>query len=128
MTSCPHDRITIGLWICIVQKRAGRETRTLSQLPPSVDMLTIPRLALSIVLDHSIYPQPPLNSVFENMMDPTAALQNLTPEQKHAVMTQAQQQANQQIMSSMIESMTLSCFDKCAGVSGDRLDGKEQGW
>jgi hypothetical protein len=62
------------------------------------------------------------------MMDPTAALQNLTPEQKHAVMTQAQQQANQQIMSSMIESMTLSCFDKCAGVSGDRLDGKEQGW
>ena len=76
----------------------------------------------------SIYPQPLLNSVFENMMDPTAALQNLTPEQKHAVMTQAQQQANQQIMSSMIESMTLSCFDKCAGVSGDRLDGKEQGW
>ena len=73
-------------------------------------------------------PQPLLNSVFENMMDPTAALQNLTPEQKHAVMTQAQQQANQQIMSSMIESMTLSCFDKCAGVSGDRLDGKEQGW
>lgn len=82
----------------------------------------------STTTTRSIYPQPLLNSVLENMMDPTAALQNLTPEQKHAVMTQAQQQANQQIMSSMIESMTLSCFDKCAGVSGDRLDGKEQGW
>ena len=57
-----------------------------------------------------------------------SALQNLTPEQKQAVMAQAQQQANQQIMSSMIESMTLSCFDKCAGTSGDRLDSKEQSW
>lgn len=61
-------------------------------------------------------------------MDPAAALQSLTPEQKHAVMAQAQQQANQQIMSAMIESMTLSCFDRCAGVNGDRLDTKEQGW
>ncbi|KAL3769398.1 hypothetical protein ACHAWU_008807 [Discostella pseudostelligera] len=62
-------------------------------------------------------------------MDPataSAALQNLTPEQKAAIMSQAQQQANQQIMSSMIESMTLSCFDKCAGTSGNRLDNKEQ--
>ncbi|KAL3827618.1 hypothetical protein ACHAXA_000491 [Cyclostephanos tholiformis] len=60
-------------------------------------------------------------------MDAAAALQSLTPEQKQAVMAQAQQQANQQIMSAMIESMTASCFDKCAGVSGDRLDSKEQG-
>ena len=58
----------------------------------------------------------------------SAALQNLTPEQKAAIMAQAQQQANQQIMSSMIESMTLSCFDKCAGTSGNRLDNKEQAW
>ena len=43
-------------------------------------------------------------------------------------MAQAQQQANQQIMSAMIESMTLSCFDKCVGVSGYRLDTREQGW
>lgn len=57
-----------------------------------------------------------------------SALQNLTPEQKQAVMAQAQQQANQQIMSTMIESMTLSCFDKCAGTSGDKLDKKEQSW
>ena len=60
-------------------------------------------------------------------MDP-AALQNLTPEQKQAVMVQAQNQVNQQVMTSMVESMTLACFDKCAGVSGDRLDSKEQSW
>lgn len=29
-------------------------------------------------------------------------------------------------MHGMIESMTLACFDKCAGTSGDRLDSKEQ--
>mmetsp|Transcript_9078 Transcript_9078/g.16599 ORF Transcript_9078/g.16599 Transcript_9078/m.16599 type:complete len:86 (+) Transcript_9078:150-407(+) len=56
-----------------------------------------------------------------------AALQSLTPEQKQAVMAQAQQQANQQIIQAMVEGMTLSCFDKCAGTSGDRLDSKEQG-
>jgi hypothetical protein len=49
-------------------------------------------------------------------MDP-AALQSLTPEQKQAVMAQAQGQANQQIMASMIESMTARCFDKCVGAS-----------
>lgn len=56
-----------------------------------------------------------------------SALQNLTPEQKQAVMAQAQQQANQQITQSMLESMALACFDKCAGTSGDRLDQREQG-
>lgn len=55
-----------------------------------------------------------------------SALQNLTPEQKQAVMAQAQQQANQQIMTAMVESMTVACFDKCAGTSGERLDSKEQ--
>lgn len=49
-------------------------------------------------------------------MDP-AALQNLTPEQKQAVMAQAQGQANQQIMAAMVENMTAACFDKCAGTS-----------
>ena len=43
-------------------------------------------------------------------------------------MQQAQAQANQQIMTGMVESMALACFDKCAGTSGDRLDSKEQGW
>ena len=60
-------------------------------------------------------------------MDPSA-LQNLTPEQKQAVMAQAQNQVNQQVMTAMVESMTAQCFDKCAGVSGDRLDSKEQSW
>ena len=46
-----------------------------------------------------------------------SALANLTPEQKQAVMMEAQQQANQQIMVAMVESMTLACFDKCAGTS-----------
>eukprot|EP00804_Cyclotella_cryptica_P027102 CCRYP_013639-RB/>CCRYP_013639-RB protein AED:0.28 eAED:0.39 QI:102/0/0.66/1/0/0.33/3/697/117 len=49
-------------------------------------------------------------------MDP-AALSSLTPEQKQAVMAQAQGQANQQIMASMVESMTVRCFDKCVGTS-----------
>jgi hypothetical protein len=49
-------------------------------------------------------------------MDP-AALSSLTPEQKQAVMAQAQAQANQQIMASMVESMTVRCFDKCVGTS-----------
>ena len=53
---------------------------------------------------------------------------NLTPEQKQAVMAQAQQQANQQIMVTMMESMTAACFDRCAGTSGSRLDAKEQAW
>jgi len=55
-------------------------------------------------------------------MDPN----NLSPEQRQAVMGQAQQQANQQIMQSMMEKMSSSCFKKCAGTSGDRLDAKEQ--
>lgn len=50
------------------------------------------------------------------IMDP-AALSSLTPEQKQAVMAQAQGQANQQIMASMVESMTVRCFDKCVGTS-----------
>ncbi|EJK69952.1 hypothetical protein THAOC_08741 [Thalassiosira oceanica] len=58
-------------------------------------------------------------------MDP-AALQNLTPDQKSAIMQQAQVQANQQIMQVMVQNMTQTCFAKCAGTSGDRLDTKEQ--
>ena len=74
------------------------------------------------------YLHKPLEEEFNNTTMDASALQNLTPEQKQAVMVQAQQQANQQIMSSMVESMTLACFEKCAGTSGDRLDSKEQGW
>ena len=49
-------------------------------------------------------------------MDP-AALRNLTPEQKQAVMAQAQGQANQEIMATMVENMTSKCFAKCVGTS-----------
>jgi hypothetical protein len=59
-------------------------------------------------------------------MDPSA-INSLTPQQKQAVMMRAQQEANQQIMQGMIEKMTATCFKKCAGTSGDRLDKKEQG-
>eukprot|EP00549_Striatella_unipunctata_P014038 CAMPEP_0118679344 /NCGR_PEP_ID=MMETSP0800-20121206/3734_1 /TAXON_ID=210618 ORGANISM="Striatella unipunctata, Strain CCMP2910" /NCGR_SAMPLE_ID=MMETSP0800 /ASSEMBLY_ACC=CAM_ASM_000638 /LENGTH=70 /DNA_ID=CAMNT_0006575325 /DNA_START=121 /DNA_END=333 /DNA_ORIENTATION=+ len=41
-------------------------------------------------------------------------------------MMQAQQEANQQIMQDMMNRMTASCFKKCAGTSGDKLDSREQ--
>mmetsp|Transcript_24188 Transcript_24188/g.49006 ORF Transcript_24188/g.49006 Transcript_24188/m.49006 type:complete len:86 (+) Transcript_24188:53-310(+) len=53
-------------------------------------------------------------------------LSQLTPEQRQAVMMQAQNEANQQIMQQMMDQMTKGCFKRCAGVSGDRLDSKEQ--
>jgi hypothetical protein len=49
-------------------------------------------------------------------MDPST-LQNVTPEQKQAIMAQAQAEANQQIMASMVENMTLQCFNKCVGAA-----------
>eukprot|EP00566_Odontella_aurita_P029552 CAMPEP_0113600502 /NCGR_PEP_ID=MMETSP0015_2-20120614/42738_1 /TAXON_ID=2838 /ORGANISM="Odontella" /LENGTH=69 /DNA_ID=CAMNT_0000508757 /DNA_START=221 /DNA_END=430 /DNA_ORIENTATION=+ /assembly_acc=CAM_ASM_000160 len=41
-------------------------------------------------------------------------------------MMQAQNEANNAIMKQMIDKMVLTCFNKCAGTSGDRLDNKEQ--
>mmetsp|Transcript_10164 Transcript_10164/g.29654 ORF Transcript_10164/g.29654 Transcript_10164/m.29654 type:complete len:88 (+) Transcript_10164:115-378(+) len=55
-----------------------------------------------------------------------AQLNQLTPEQRRAVLMQAQQQANQQIMQDMVQRMVKTCFNKCAGTSGDRLDSREQ--
>mmetsp|Transcript_8059 Transcript_8059/g.11563 ORF Transcript_8059/g.11563 Transcript_8059/m.11563 type:complete len:87 (-) Transcript_8059:213-473(-) len=55
-----------------------------------------------------------------------AGLEQLTPQQRQAVMQQAQQEANQQIMQQMMEKMTEACFRKCAGTSGDKLDSREQ--
>eukprot|EP00546_Thalassionema_frauenfeldii_P013642 CAMPEP_0178919370 /NCGR_PEP_ID=MMETSP0786-20121207/14397_1 /TAXON_ID=186022 /ORGANISM="Thalassionema frauenfeldii, Strain CCMP 1798" /LENGTH=84 /DNA_ID=CAMNT_0020593289 /DNA_START=41 /DNA_END=295 /DNA_ORIENTATION=- len=54
-------------------------------------------------------------------------IQNLSPEQRQAVMVQAQQEANAQIMRDMVNKMATACFQKCAGTSGDRLDNREQG-
>ena len=46
-----------------------------------------------------------------------AQLSQLTPEQRHAVMAQAQQEANQRIMQDMLQKMVKTCFTKCAGTS-----------
>mmetsp|Transcript_1543 Transcript_1543/g.2797 ORF Transcript_1543/g.2797 Transcript_1543/m.2797 type:complete len:87 (-) Transcript_1543:216-476(-) len=54
------------------------------------------------------------------------ALAKLTPEQRQMIMAKAQQEANQQVMQEMMELMNKTCFDKCVGTTGDRLDSKEQ--
>lgn len=58
---------------------------------------------------------------------PNYTMDQLTPEQKQAVMMQAQNEGNQQIMQAMMDSMIKNCFEKCAGSSGDKLDSREQG-
>jgi hypothetical protein len=52
------------------------------------------------------------------------AINKLSPEQRQAVMVQAQQEANGQIMREMMNKMAQACFQKCAGTSvrcGDRV-------
>ena len=49
-------------------------------------------------------------------MDP-AALNQLSPEQRQAVLMQIQQKANQEVMAKMTEDMVAVCFKKCAGTS-----------
>jgi len=44
-------------------------------------------------------------------------LNQLTPEQRQAIMMKAQQEANQQVMQKLMQTMAEACFDKCAGVS-----------
>lgn len=44
-------------------------------------------------------------------------LAQLTPEQRQALMMQAQQEANQRVMQDMLQRMVKTCFDKCAGTS-----------
>lgn len=44
-------------------------------------------------------------------------LNQLTPEQRQAVLMQAQQEANQRIMQDMVQRMVKTCFNKCAGTS-----------
>jgi hypothetical protein len=46
-------------------------------------------------------------------MDPS----QLSPEQRQAVLMQAQQEANQRIMQDMVQRMVKTCFNKCAGTS-----------
>jgi len=44
-------------------------------------------------------------------------INSLSPEQRKAVMMQAYQEANQQVMKSMMDNMVTACFEKCAGTS-----------
>ena len=51
------------------------------------------------------------------MSDLGAQLSQLSPEQRQAIMVQAQQEANQSVMQEMMKEMIASCFEKCAGSS-----------
>ena len=51
------------------------------------------------------------------MGDFGAQLNQLSPEQRQAIMMNAQQEANQQVMHEMVKQMTSACFEKCAGTS-----------
>jgi DNA-directed RNA polymerase specialized sigma24 family protein len=51
------------------------------------------------------------------MADIGAQLNQLTPEQRQAVMMQAQQEANQSILQELMKEMVTTCFEKCAGTS-----------
>ena len=51
------------------------------------------------------------------MADLGAQLAQLSPEQRQAIMMQAQQEANQTVMQEMMKGMITSCFDTCAGSS-----------
>jgi len=53
-------------------------------------------------------------------------LSQLTPDQQRQMMQEAQREANQSLLQAVVEKMTVSCFEKCAGTSGDRLDNREQ--
>jgi hypothetical protein len=51
------------------------------------------------------------------MADIGAQLNSLSPEQRQAVMMQAQQEANQTIMQELMKEMVTTCFEKCSGTS-----------
>jgi DNA-directed RNA polymerase specialized sigma24 family protein len=51
------------------------------------------------------------------MSDLSAQLNQLTPEQRQAVMMQAQQEANQSILQELMKEMVTTCFEKCTGTS-----------
>jgi hypothetical protein len=51
---------------------------------------------------------------------------NSTPEQRAAIMAQAEQKAVNRIMTVMMARMFKHCFDKCAGTSGDGLTYEEE--
>jgi len=44
-------------------------------------------------------------------------LNQMTPDQRQAVLMQAQQEANHRILHDMVQRMVKTCFAKCAGTS-----------
>jgi Tim10/DDP family zinc finger len=51
------------------------------------------------------------------IMDLGAQISQMSPDQRQALMAQAQQEANQAIMQEMMKNMVKTCFDRCAGTS-----------
>jgi len=51
------------------------------------------------------------------MADLGAQLAQLSPEQRKAIMVQAQQEANQSVMQDMMKEMVSTCFQTCATTS-----------
>mmetsp|Transcript_20150 Transcript_20150/g.43463 ORF Transcript_20150/g.43463 Transcript_20150/m.43463 type:complete len:92 (+) Transcript_20150:112-387(+) len=52
-------------------------------------------------------------------------IKSLTPQQRQAVLVQAQNEANMKIRADLLNKMVAACYDKCAGTSGDKLDSRE---
>lgn len=59
----------------------------------------------------------PTSSTAPTTMDLGAQISQLSPDQRQALMAQAQQEANQSIMQDMMKNMVKTCFDRCAGTS-----------
>ncbi|KAG7366896.1 cyclin-like protein [Nitzschia inconspicua] len=83
------------------------------------------------LLSHKIRSLPietPISStkIQQNIHNIIVKMDQLSPEQRQAVLMQAQQEANQRIMQDLLQRMVKTCFNKCAGTSGDRLDSREQ--
>ena len=60
---------------------------------------------------------PPSLLIPTTMADLASQINQLTPEQRQAVMMRAKQEADQQVLGEMMKRMTMACFDKCAGSS-----------
>jgi Tim10/DDP family zinc finger len=60
---------------------------------------------------------PPYLSTIQVIQRTMDQINSLTPEQRQAVLMQAQQEANQRVMQDMVQRMVKTCFQKCAGTS-----------
>mmetsp|Transcript_896 Transcript_896/g.895 ORF Transcript_896/g.895 Transcript_896/m.895 type:complete len:80 (-) Transcript_896:72-311(-) len=53
-------------------------------------------------------------------------MQAPTPEQQQQIFAQVQAEAQAQMMKELMRKMTQTCFNKCAGKTGNGLDSREQ--